>query len=215
MSKRLAASTVAALAIAAAGCSESTAPAKSTPRTVSVSTSATVPAVPTAPITLATNATESQVSVTLPATALQNIVQALGGPVSITMTDVAPADVASKLPAGSSALIDASKTAALILFDAQRSGASSLADLTSEMILAQVGGNVDIPFRFKPFSAGCTAGSFVGFTLQNSVRTVRTITVPGLANGFWSFSYTIPLPFFVRSFVLGVECTPVSGSFSP
>lgn len=62
------------------------------PRTHSVVATASVPATPTAPITLTTNDPESHVSLTFDVTTLQQIAQAVGGAATITVTDIAPVD---------------------------------------------------------------------------------------------------------------------------
>jgi hypothetical protein len=166
MSKLLSGSSVAALAIALASCSTSTAPASipTPPRTASVATSAAVPAVPTAPVALTTNATESKVSATVPVAALQAMVQALGGPVTITMTDVAPKDFSSLLPAGT--VVD-TNSVEVIQFSAQRSGAS-LAVETPGTVLGQIASpNLRFSFRFTPY--GYTCGSAVTATVTRAV----------------------------------------------
>jgi hypothetical protein len=163
MSKLLSVSSVAALAIALASCSTSTAPASipTPPRAASVATSAAVPAVPTAPVALNTNSTESKVSASVPVAALQAIVQALGGPATITMTDVAPKDYSSLLPAGT--VVD-TNSVEVIQFSAQRSGAS-LAVETPGTVLGQIAPpNLRFSFRFTPY--GYTCGSAVTATVK-------------------------------------------------
>ena len=61
-------------------------------RTHSVTTTASVPANPTAPLTLTTNDPQSSVQVTLDAASLQAIAQAVGGAASVKLTDMAPVD---------------------------------------------------------------------------------------------------------------------------
>jgi hypothetical protein len=154
MSKLLSVSSVAALAIALASCSTSTAPASipTPPRAASVATSSAVPAVPTAPVALNTNSTESTVSASVPVAALQAIVQAVGGPATITMTDVAPNDYSSLLPAGT--VVD-TNSVEVIQFSAQRSGAS-LAVETPGTVLGQIAPpNLRFSFRFTPYGYTC------------------------------------------------------------
>jgi hypothetical protein len=217
MSKLLAASTVAALAIAVAGCSESTAPTKSTPRTVSVVTTASVPAVPTAPVTLTTSATESKVAVTYPLAALQAIVQSLGGPVTITMTDVASKDFAARLPAATTALIDQSKAASVLVFSAQRSGAS-LAQATDGTILSQTfpSGFYSVEFAFTPFGGSCASGSLALYINSGGTKTaiaLQNVTIAGspqVIKGFAGIPANI-----IAAWTGWFECTPVSGAFNP
>jgi hypothetical protein len=134
MSKLVSVSTVTALAIALASCSESTAPSS---RTYSVSTTATVPANPTAPILLITNDPQSKVTVTLSVATLQTLAQILGGPAQIKMTDVAPTDYSS-LPANEQTSISkfGSRTLTVLVFDVTRTGALASASLASSSEVA-------------------------------------------------------------------------------
>lgn len=214
MSKLLSVSIVGALAIALVSCSESTAPAKGTPRTVSVVATASVPAVPTAPVTVATNTTESKVSATYPVAALQALVAAFGGPVAITMTDVAAKDIAAKLPAGSAALIDPTTTAATLQFSAQRSGASFTASESGSILFQSAGTTYQLSFAFTPFGASCATGSLSAFVLQAGVKTV--VALSGISFGPpIGFTAAIPAGIFVASsgFALVIQCQPVTGGF--
>jgi hypothetical protein len=101
---------------------------------------------------------------TVPVAALQAMVQALGGPVTITMTDVAPKDFSSLLPAGT--VVD-TNSVEVIQFSAQRSGAS-LAVETPGTVLGQIASpNLRFSFRFTPY--GYTCGSAVTATVTRAV----------------------------------------------
>lgn len=213
MSKLLAVSTAGALAIALVSCSEATAPTKAAPRTVSVATTAAVPAVPTVPVALTTNTTESKVTVTLPVAGLTALVQAAGGPVSITMTDLAAKDYASRLPAGTAALIDPAKTAGVFQFSTQRSGASQTA-LSSETVYLQgtstiLAGSVAI----TPFGQSCTPGTVTGFILSGGTKTSVALTSVSVVSGVVNATAPVPISFWLAGFSLLFEFTGVSGSF--
>jgi hypothetical protein len=215
MSKLLSVSSVAALAVALASCSTSTAPAKSAPRTASVVTTAAVPAVPTAPVTLATASTESNVSVTIPVAVLQDIVAAYGGPVSIKLTDVAPKDFASLLPAGTAGTFDAATSASVLLFDITRS-AAALAQVTSETILYQ-GATTSWPFRVVPFGASCTPNTLTASAKSATANADVPLTGVSFTGVIFTGFFTIPRAFLVAKapFFIRFQCTPVSGSFNP
>lgn len=106
--------------------SDPTAP--SAPRTRSVATTVSVPATPTAPITLSTNDPESQVSIVLDVPTLQAMVALAGGPVSIKVTDMAPVDFSSQLPASERALIGKSGklVMSVLVYDITRSSANAV-----------------------------------------------------------------------------------------
>jgi hypothetical protein len=215
MSKLLSVSSVAALAIALASCSTSTAPAaKATPRTASVVTTAAVPAVPTAPVSLTTNTTESKVAATLPVAALQAIVAALGGPVTIKMTDVASKDFTATLPTGSAAAIDPARTAGVFQFSAVRSSAMQ-SQVTSGTLLAQASnGSYTVDFKFTPFGATCRSGTTGAYFLSaGGVKTIATLTGFAIDNlGGLSFTYAVPASL-ISAYTIVVECDGVTGSF--
>lgn len=85
-------------------------------RTRSVKVTATIPANPTTPILIQTDDPESEVDVTLPVEALEAIIEAAGGPVQVTMTDMAPTDY-DTLPASERALVEQNPSLATLLFD--------------------------------------------------------------------------------------------------
>jgi hypothetical protein len=213
MSKLLTASTVGALALALASCSESTAPNKAAPRTASVVTTVAVPAVPTAPVTLTTSATESKVAATVPLAALQALVQALGGPVTITMKDVAAKDYSSSLPAGTAALINASTTAAVLQFSAVRSGAS-LTQESSGTVLYQSGQTVyDFSVSFTPYGQSCAPGTLTGSLLSGGTKTAVTLKNVRNLGYLVTADFPVPLSVFIVGYAMLFECQGVSGSF--
>jgi hypothetical protein len=213
MSKFLAVNTVSALALALGGCSTSTAPvAKATPRTVSVTTTAAVPAVPTAPVTLTTNSTESNVSVTIPLDALQTIVAALGGPVIITMTDLAPKDYTSSLSAGSAAVIDPVNTTGIFQFSAARSSAS-LSAVTSEMILAQTAGTTSKWNYFRIPHGDCQLNTLTAYFLTlGGTKTKAALSNASESTGLYSVQVDVPNSM-LPNYTIVFECKGVSGTF--
>ena len=100
-------------------------------RTYSVpATPVTVPAVPTAPIVIATNDPNSHVQVTLPVATLQAIVQAAGGAATVSMTDLAPTDFGS-LPSDEGAKIGSRPLTVLSFSITKSSSAASVASSAS------------------------------------------------------------------------------------
>jgi hypothetical protein len=152
MSKLVSVSTVTALAIALASCSESTAPSS---RTYSVSTTATVPANPTAPILLITNDPQSKVTVTLNVATLQALAQLVGGSAQIKMTDVAPTDYAT-LSANEQTSITkfGSRTLTVLFFDVTKVGALASASLAASSEVA--------------FQTGASTGTFTISSCANA-----------------------------------------------
>jgi hypothetical protein len=121
-------------------------------RTYSVATTAAVPAVPTAPVTLATNDSASHVQVTLSVAALQSLAQAAGGAATIKLTDMAPTDFGT-LPASEQANIG-SQALVVLVFDVTKSSAASA-------------GLAIAPAVVSPISAQTTSGT-TSFTLVNN-----------------------------------------------
>lgn len=136
-------------------------------RTRSVSTTVQVPAVPTAPITLATSDAQGQASVTLDVAALAAIVKAQGGPVSIKMTDLASADYGT-LAAGEQAMLAQARNLvmATLVFNIARSSTragaqSELPVPTNPQLVSQSsgGGQGTLFFKVKNNSGKrCTPG---------------------------------------------------------
>ena len=125
--KRIVAVGACVMALSLTQCSsDPTAP--SAPRTRSVATTVSVPATPTAPITLSTNDPESQVSIVLDVPTLQAMVALAGGPVTVKLTDMAPVDFASQLPASERALIGKSGklVMSVLVYDITRSSANAV-----------------------------------------------------------------------------------------
>ncbi len=95
--RRVAAVAVCVMATTLTQCNKSvTAPVA---RTTNVTATTTVPANPTAPVTVATADPQSNVSATVPTATAQALAAAAGGSVTVKMTDVAPTNYASLPPA--------------------------------------------------------------------------------------------------------------------
>jgi hypothetical protein len=168
MSKRLTVITVGALAIALASCTTTTAPVNKT-RTTSVSTTAAIPATPTAPITLQTNDPQSNVQATLPVASLQAMASLVGGAAQLKMTDLASTNY-STLPTGAQAaveqfgvqtmatiVLDLSKSTALASASASRSVFRSNTAVGIGMAAANSIGSVGLSF-INTSGRTCSAG---------------------------------------------------------
>jgi hypothetical protein len=206
-----------ALALAVASCTI-TAPTKPIVRTVSVTASAPVPTVPTVPITVRTNGTESQVSVEYSLAELQALVTLYGGPVTLSVTDVAPKDYASRLPTAAAAWVNDPTTALALLFDAQRSGAS-LAQLSSGAVFLQ-SAPVSISKILTLSLVGLPSLCRTGITGVKYARTASAGT-PTIAPSFISaktgslisITYILPPDGLDGRYVGVLSCSPITGGF--
>jgi hypothetical protein len=91
--RRIAAIAVCVMAVTLTQCGKSI--TEPTPRTHSVTATAAIPANPTTPIILSTNDPESHLMTVIDVATAQSIVQSAGGPVTVTINDLAPADFAT------------------------------------------------------------------------------------------------------------------------
>jgi hypothetical protein len=121
-------------------------------RTYSVaSPPVSVPAVPVAPVALATNDPNSTVHVTVPVTALQAIVQAAGGAVTVTLKDVAPTDYGT-LPAGTQAQIGPQPLLTLLINFQKSSGAAADLAIASKNLSPNILESLSNPVLSGPFA---------------------------------------------------------------
>jgi hypothetical protein len=101
------------------------------PRTVTVvAPPVTLPATPTTSATIATNDPNSHVAVTLPVGVQQQINALVGGAATVSMSDVAPPDFGTLLPAGDAGLIG-SRPLTVLLFTVAKAGSVAAADLNA------------------------------------------------------------------------------------
>ena len=146
---------VGVLLVAVVGCKDSTSPY--TARTRSVTTTTTIPATPTAPVTIATNDAQSKVSLTLDVSAQQALNAVAGGPAQVKLTDVAPTATAT-LPAAERTFVENTGGAfGTLVLEVTRAGAatSSLRSLFEPNMGNQVAScfNIPISFAYYPRSA--------------------------------------------------------------
>ncbi len=174
-----------AVAGALAQCkSNSTAPYD--PRTYSVTSAPlAVPAVPTVPLTISTNDPNSHVSVVLPVATLQALVAAAGGAATVTMTDVAPPDFATKLPAGVAAQINSKPLTVLTITVAKSSAAASsvVSAARGSVVAAATSANPPIAFTIE----------LPGGTTCPTAPVLYVLTSSGVLNAIDNTNFTIAL----------------------
>jgi hypothetical protein len=139
-------------------------------RTYSVTSPAvTVPATPTAPVTVATSDPQSAVQATLSVSTLQAIVASVGGAATVTMTDFDP----SELSASVRALIGPNP-AKIIQFNITKSGSAAAVALDparAASIAAQVtGSGTSVSFNIT-LSNGATCGTQPALYVLSSAGT--------------------------------------------
>jgi hypothetical protein len=155
-------------------------------RTYSVTATGQVPAVPTAPVTIATNDTASHVSATLSVTQLQAIVAAAGGPVTIAMTDVGSADYAT-LPADVLALVKPDAIVIVFSTTLTNGGAinsSATVDIDIPVTIHETAEQAAAPFfTITPFSESPTASVVASARSASQVLSVSPRFASGVLTG--------------------------------
>jgi hypothetical protein len=189
-------------------------------RTYSVtSPPVSVPAVPVAPVALATNDPNSTVHVTVPVTALQAIVQAAGGAVTVTLKDVAPADYGT-LPAGTQAQIGPQPLLTLLFNFQKSSAASAELAIASKNLSPSILKSLSNPVLVGPFvlvspvflGSRCPAGTIKVFQIIGTTSfQVQSATIDNSTPQIISGNLFIDIADVVGgNIVLDFEC-PVTG----
>ncbi len=127
--------TACALVVLIAACHDSTAPV--IPRTHSVTAVASIPANPTAPITIATADPESKVQLTLDVATQQAIKSLVGGAAAqVKMDDIAPADYGTLSASDQAQIAAGTNELKVLVFDITSAGASAAGMIRSNDVVA-------------------------------------------------------------------------------
>jgi hypothetical protein len=185
---------LAGLAVLVTACNKSSTSPNT--KTETVTATASIPANPTAPVTISTTGSQSNASVTVDAAGLQGIAALVGGPVTVTMSDLAPKDYGQIGAAAQTSLSSATGVNGVLSFSFSKASGNLAADRAPADL---VQGLPVWNFSYKVVNDACPTSSTV--TLVAYVHTLGWVAVPNTttftkANGTITGQANIPQFFF-------------------
>ena len=195
---------LAGFAVLLSACDKTTTAPSGSHRTQSVTATASIPANPTAPVTIQTTDPQSQVAVTIDPATLKLFATAAGGAGTLTMTDLAPKDY-NQAPAGFRSVVPASDSVmGVFTFSVQKAAGSKVAANRASFATQPFG---TIAWQFQSSTFGhCQAYSTWVFwpgSPWTSASNSFTYGSGGFIGGLYFFGPQLP----ILSFSVIITCS--------